>query len=104
MTTNQVWIVIEYINPNEIPITSFFESVSTGFDFENTNNLPKLHGHYKSSQVERPIFIQPNKIHKRSPLTNIKLVGVYSNHTSACSVVGNATNRKILGPSTIQQY
>jgi len=94
MSSQAVWVVIESVNPIQIPVITYDKPSSTKRNVmidQETNHI----------WPEPQNFIKLNNFIPNQSLNNIRLVGIYTNVEQAMSVVGCSPNRKLLGPSVI---
>ena len=101
MSSKTVWVVVESICSNKIPIVTY----------ENNNLLGDVSSSSFSNIFRKPkpiicpefqVLVKPENIENKQNLSNIKLIGVYLNLESAKSAVANKPNRILLGPAIIQ--
>ncbi len=97
---NKYWVVVEVFKPIHVPIRTlgteppslFGPDINQGFGRGRgfDNDFPDL---------EPPNFISGGTL--RNPLPEIKLIGIYTLFESAQYAVSGYSNRKILGPQSI---
>ena len=94
---NKYWVVIEVFKPMQVPIRMLGTEPPSLFG-------PDINLANRKMGFDFPDFEPPNYIsgsNLRNPLPELKLIGIYTSFENAQYAVAGYSNRKILGPQSI---